>query len=224
MRDSGHSSFAVLHLPGVVPVALMFSTAISILITPVAVWSVRTGVKNLLIYAPILWGALATYIFAVLVIWKNTAYGLYGVAFLGAVGAAVLGFIPADQRHAVARRMWSGASCAESLKRLVTARVEFTGGVRIATNWHFLLFLSGSRPHALWFAARSASQGSTIPRHIPRIHPVAAQTAALIAAVFFFRALTRAWLMNTNQKGPARSRQLAIRKRPTGHKWVGSDL
>jgi hypothetical protein len=31
-------------------------------------------------------------------------------------------------------------------------------------------------------------------------HPVAAQTAALIAAVFFFRALTRAWLMNRIRK------------------------
>jgi hypothetical protein len=60
----------------VVPVALMTSTAISILITPIAVWSVRTGVKNLLIYTPILWIALATYIFTVVEIWKNAAYGL----------------------------------------------------------------------------------------------------------------------------------------------------
>ena len=97
MRDSGHSSFYALRLPAVVPVVLITSTMISILITPVAIWSVRTGVKNLLIYAPILWVALATYIFAVMAIWKNGAYGLYGVAFLGAVGAAVLGFIPAPK-------------------------------------------------------------------------------------------------------------------------------
>ena len=97
MRDSGHSSFYALRLPAVVPVALITSTVISILITPVVIWSARTGVKNLFIYAPILWVALATYIFTVLVIWKNAAYGLYGVAFLGAVGAAVLGFIPATK-------------------------------------------------------------------------------------------------------------------------------
>lgn len=97
MANSGHSSFAVLRLPAVVPVAVLTSTAISILITPVAVWSVRTGLKNLLIYAPILWITLATYIFTVLVIWKNAPYGVYGVAFLGAVGAAVLGFIPATK-------------------------------------------------------------------------------------------------------------------------------
>jgi hypothetical protein len=87
----------VLRLPAVFPVALMTSTAISILITPVAIWSVRTGVRNLVIYAPILWIALAAYVFTVLVIWKNAAYGLYGVAFSGAVGAAVLGFIPATK-------------------------------------------------------------------------------------------------------------------------------
>lgn len=97
MRDSGHSSLDVLRLPAVVPVALMTSTAISILITPVAIWSVRTGVRNLVIYAPILWIELDAYVFTVLVIWKNDAYGLYGVAFLGAVGAAVLGFIPATK-------------------------------------------------------------------------------------------------------------------------------
>ena len=97
LRDSGHSSLDVLRLPAVVPVAPMTSTAISILITAVAIRSVRTGVKNLLIYAPILWIALATYIFTDLVIWKNAPYGLYGVAFLGAVGAAVLGFIPATK-------------------------------------------------------------------------------------------------------------------------------
>ena len=97
MRHSGHSSLDVLRLPAVVPVALMTSPAISIPITPVAIWSVRTGVKNLLIYTPILWIALATYIFTVVEIWKNAAYGLYGVAFLGSVGAAILGFIPATK-------------------------------------------------------------------------------------------------------------------------------
>jgi hypothetical protein len=97
MRDSGHSSFYTLRLPAVVPVALITGTAISILITPVATWSVRTGMKNLLMYAPILWVTLATYIFAVSVIWKNAGYSLYGVAFLGVVGAVILGFIPATK-------------------------------------------------------------------------------------------------------------------------------
>jgi hypothetical protein len=95
MKDSGHSSFYTLRLPAVVPVVLITGTAISILITPAAIWSLRTGTKNLLTYAPILWVALASYIFAMSAIGKNAGYGLYGVACLGVVGAVILGFIPA---------------------------------------------------------------------------------------------------------------------------------
>ncbi len=94
---SGRFSFSTLRLPGVVPVALIISTAISIVITPVAVWSVRTGAKNLLFYAPILWIALAIYV--VVIIPRVGPYGLYGLLLLGVVGSAVLGFIPATKRH-----------------------------------------------------------------------------------------------------------------------------
>jgi len=90
---SGRLSFSTLRLPGVVPVALVISTAVSIGITPIAVWSVRTGAKNLRIYAPILWIALATY--EVVVIPKTGVYGPYSLLLLGLVGLAVLGFIPA---------------------------------------------------------------------------------------------------------------------------------
>jgi hypothetical protein len=96
-RDSGHSSFYVFLLPGVVPVALMGSTVVAVLITPVAIWSVRTGAKNLLIYAPILWIVLAIYVVVVVLGRHLSAYGLYGVVFLGAVGAGILGFIPATK-------------------------------------------------------------------------------------------------------------------------------
>jgi len=90
---SGRFSFSTLRLPGVVPVALVISTAVSIAITPIAVWSIRTGTKNLCIYAPILWIALATY--DVVVIPRTGAYGPYGLLLLGIVGLAILGFIPA---------------------------------------------------------------------------------------------------------------------------------
>ena len=90
---SGHFLFSTLRLPGVVPVALVISTAISIGIAPIAVWSVRTGAKNLRIYAPILWIALATY--EVVVIPQTGVYGPYGLLLLALVGLVVLGFIPA---------------------------------------------------------------------------------------------------------------------------------
>ena len=90
---SGRFSLSTLRLPGVVPVALVVSTVIAIIITPIAVWSVRTGTKNLYRYGPILWIALATY--ELLVIPRTGAYGPYGLLFLGVLGLAILGLIPA---------------------------------------------------------------------------------------------------------------------------------
>jgi hypothetical protein len=55
-------SLKSLMLPGIVPAALIGSTIVAIAITPVAIWSVRTGARNLWFYGPILWIALAAYI------------------------------------------------------------------------------------------------------------------------------------------------------------------
>jgi RNA polymerase sigma-70 factor (ECF subfamily) len=57
---SGQFDLRTLWLAGVVPVAMLFSTAVSVGITPIAVWSLRTGKKNLYVYGPILWIILAT--------------------------------------------------------------------------------------------------------------------------------------------------------------------
>jgi hypothetical protein len=89
---SGRFSLSVLRLPGVIPVALIISTGVSIVMTPIAIWSVRTGLKNLCVYAPILLIVLAGY--DVVVIPKTGAYGLYGLLLLALVGSAILGFIP----------------------------------------------------------------------------------------------------------------------------------
>jgi Na+/melibiose symporter-like transporter len=92
---SGRLSFSTLRLPGVVPVALIGSTVAAIVMTPIAVWSVRTGAKNLYIYGPILWIVLAAWL-VVVVPW-NPAYGQYSVLILGLVGLVFLGFIPAHK-------------------------------------------------------------------------------------------------------------------------------
>ena len=89
---SGPPSLVVLRLPSVIPVALIISTVVSVVVTPIAVWSVRTGVRNLLIYAPILWVALATYEFCL--VQKTGVYGPYGLVFFAVVGLFILGFIP----------------------------------------------------------------------------------------------------------------------------------
>jgi hypothetical protein len=89
---SGRLSFGTLRLPGVVPVALIASSIIALFMTPIAAWSVRTGTRNLRLYGPILWIALAGWVVAV-VRW-NPAYGLYSVLILGLVGLVFMGFIP----------------------------------------------------------------------------------------------------------------------------------
>jgi hypothetical protein len=80
-------------LPGVVPATLVGSTIVAVAITPVAIWAVRTGVRNLWLYGPILWIALAAYV--VLAIPRAGHYGQYGLLFLAVLGLVVLGFIPA---------------------------------------------------------------------------------------------------------------------------------
>lgn len=89
---SGRLSFSTLRLPGVIPVVLVVSTVIAIIMTPIAVWSVRTGTKNLCIYGPILWITLAAYI--LLVVPRTGAYGPYGLLLSGVAGLVVLGLIP----------------------------------------------------------------------------------------------------------------------------------
>ena len=89
---SGRLSFSTLKLPGVVPVALIVSTVAAVLLLPLAVWSMRTGMRNLYVYAPILWILLGIY--NVIVTSRAPVYGLYGLFFLGIAGLVVLGFIP----------------------------------------------------------------------------------------------------------------------------------
>jgi hypothetical protein len=80
-------------LPGVVPATLIGSTIVAIAMTPVAIWSMRTGTRNLWFYGPMLWITLAAYV--VFAIPRVGHYGQYGLLFLAALGLVVLGFIPA---------------------------------------------------------------------------------------------------------------------------------
>ena len=86
-------SLRSLMLPGVIPVALIGGTIVAIAIMPVAFWSVRTGRRNLWLYGPILWVALAAYI--VFVLPKAGYYAQYGLLCLAVLGLVAIGFIPA---------------------------------------------------------------------------------------------------------------------------------
>jgi hypothetical protein len=89
---SENYSVRTLLLPGVVPATLIASTIVAIAITPVAIWSVRTGARNLWFYGPILWVALAAYV--VFAIPRAGHYGQYGLLCLAVLGLVVLGLIP----------------------------------------------------------------------------------------------------------------------------------
>jgi len=89
---SGRFSLNTLRLPAVAQVALIGSTIVSIIIAPLAVWSLRAGARNLCIYGPILWIILAAYV--VLVIPRTGPFGLHGLFFLAILGLVILGSIP----------------------------------------------------------------------------------------------------------------------------------
>jgi len=88
--SNGRPSLSILTLPGVVPVALMFSGLAAAAMMPAAAWCLRTGIRNLLIYGPILWSIVAAWIVAS----APAHLGLYSTWILGLVGVVLIGFIP----------------------------------------------------------------------------------------------------------------------------------
>lgn len=90
---SGQLSFATLRVPGVAPIALVGSSLVALLFTPIVMWSLRAGIQNLCRYGPVLWLFLALYV--VLVIPRIGIFGPIGLFVLALIGALVLGFVPA---------------------------------------------------------------------------------------------------------------------------------
>jgi len=86
-----------LALPAVLPMTLRISSLIALLLSPLAVWAARTGLRNLLIYSPVLWGALAIHIVVGVNHWLPlTQASLFAIAVVGTV---VMGFIPRRDRQ-----------------------------------------------------------------------------------------------------------------------------
>jgi hypothetical protein len=75
----------------VLPVVLLGSTVIAICIAPIAAWSLRTGMKNVWIYGPVLWLVLASY--EVIVIPRTGLEGPYGLVLLAVLGLMTIGLI-----------------------------------------------------------------------------------------------------------------------------------
>jgi len=89
---SGRFSPGVLRLPGVIPVALLISTAAAILMTPILAWALRSGPRNVGLYGPILWLILASYI--VIAIPRTGLSGPIGLLLLAIAGTVAIGLIP----------------------------------------------------------------------------------------------------------------------------------
>lgn len=95
IRETGGLSVRPLFLPGVLPLALVFAAGATAAMTPLAMWAVRTGEKNMWRYGPVFWLLLAAYI--LFVIPRTGPQGPYGLIALAVVGTIAIGFIPAAQ-------------------------------------------------------------------------------------------------------------------------------
>ena len=80
-----------LRLPGVVPVAVLLSSEIAALMTPLAFWAFKPGHKNFPYHGSGLFTLLSVYI--VLVTPKSPGLGLYGSVGLAITGLAIIGIL-----------------------------------------------------------------------------------------------------------------------------------
>ena len=97
-----------LRLPRVIPIALIGSTIAAALATPLAMWTVRTGARNLLIYGPILWITLAGYV-AFVIPKIGGPSGEMCLLAISVVGLVAIGFIPL-RTHTEQARPTGGAT------------------------------------------------------------------------------------------------------------------
>lgn len=88
---SGRFSLDTLRLPGVIPIALLYSTGIAVLMTPLVMWAFKSGGSHLILYGSALFVLLLTYVF--LIAPTSASYGLLGSVFLGLVGLVAIGFL-----------------------------------------------------------------------------------------------------------------------------------
>jgi hypothetical protein len=89
---SGRISIDALRPPGVVPVAMLISTGIAVLMTPLVVWAFKSGQKSLIAYGAALFALLVIYMIVVAPTYPG--FGLYGSVLLAIAGLVIIGFIP----------------------------------------------------------------------------------------------------------------------------------
>jgi hypothetical protein len=80
-----------LHQSGVVPIALLTSTEIAVVMTPLVLWAFRSGRRSGIVCGLGLFVILFGYIVIVTPI--TPFWGLYGSVLLGAIGLVIIGYI-----------------------------------------------------------------------------------------------------------------------------------
>lgn len=79
------------------PILLMVSTTCAVLVAPVAVWTLRTGKRNLILYGTLLWGVLATYIIFPVITFPPPLGGLVhhvSLLLISYMGLIVIALVP----------------------------------------------------------------------------------------------------------------------------------
>ena len=94
---SGHFEFRSLLLPGVIPVALFTCTLVALALTPLGVWALRTGKRNLWTFGPAIWLGLAAY--DVMLIPRLGREALWAFPVLAAGALIGLGSLPPRDRR-----------------------------------------------------------------------------------------------------------------------------
>lgn len=97
---SGDLSIHALLLPGVIPIAVISSTIIASIMTPLVYWGLALKSRDLIVYGLGLFLLLATYIGTVTP--TNPALSLYGSLAMGAAGVVAIGFIHRIRKRSTA--------------------------------------------------------------------------------------------------------------------------
>jgi hypothetical protein len=76
-----------------IPIGLIVSTCAAILATPLAMWALRTGKRNIIVYGITFWFFLAVYIFCA-PSFNHDRFAIIGGVVLTVLGLVIIGLIP----------------------------------------------------------------------------------------------------------------------------------
>lgn len=100
--SAGRFSLESLSLPEVVPIALLGSSVVALVVTPVVVWALVRNERNLYRYGPLLFVIMAAY--DVLVIPRAGRVAPLGLLALGIAGLIIIALLPSRSQDRAGAR------------------------------------------------------------------------------------------------------------------------